>query len=142
MVSKVRGRFDVVGGTVTIDEDTSLSDVDATIDATSVNSGDAKRDEHLRGDDFFGVAEFPTITFRSTAVDDHGDGTFTLTGDLTIRPPRRRSCSRRVPRHDANAWARPSSASAAETEVSRKQWGLDWNAASRPAVSSSATRSS
>ena len=62
MVSKVRGRFEVIAGTVTIADDTALSAVDATIDAASVNSGDAKRDEHLRADDFFGVADFPTIT--------------------------------------------------------------------------------
>ena len=79
MVSKVRGRFEVISGTVTIADDTALSAVDATIDAASVNSGDAKRDEHLRADDFFGVAEFPTVTFRSTAVD----------GSVTVASARR-----------------------------------------------------
>ena len=130
MVSKVRGRFEVISGTVTIADDTALSAVDATIDAASVNSGDAKRDEHLRADDFFGVADFPTITFRSTAVDDHGDGTFTLTGDLTIRDATRPVVLEGEYLGTTQApWGSTVIGFTAETEVSRKQWGLDWNAA-------------
>ena len=69
MVSKVRGRFGVAGGTVTIAEDPELSSVEATIDAASVSSGDDKRDEHLRSADFFDVEQYPTITFASTKVE-------------------------------------------------------------------------
>jgi polyisoprenoid-binding protein YceI len=129
MVSKVRGRFEVIAGTVTIADDTALSAVDATIDTASVHSGDAKRDEHLRSDDFFDVSHYPTITFRSTAVNDHGDGTFDLTGDLTIRDTTRPVVLEGEYLGTAQTpWASTVIGFTAETEVSRKQWGLDWNA--------------
>ena len=69
MVSNVRGNFDKVAGTVQIDEaDISRSTVNVTIDTSSVNTGIARRDEHLRSADFFDVARFPTMTFVSRKV--------------------------------------------------------------------------
>ena len=130
MVSKVRGKFDVTEGTVTINDNTELSSVEATIDAASVSSGDAKRDEHLRNDDFFAVDKFPTISFRSTGVEDHGDGTFTLTGDLTVRDVTRPvSLEGDYLGTTQTPWGSTAIGFTAETQVSRKQWGLEWNMA-------------
>ena len=84
MISKVRGRFGVDGGTVTIAEDPNQSSVDATINVQSLESGDVKRDEHLRSADFFNVAEFPRMTFKSTAVHFGAEYPTSVEGNLTL----------------------------------------------------------
>ncbi len=85
MISTVRGEFGKTEGTVTIDPaDLTKSSVEATIDATTVDTRDAKRDEHLRAPDFFDTAKFPKITFKSTKVEKAAGG-LKVTGDLTIK---------------------------------------------------------
>lgn len=85
MVSKVRGTFDKFDVTAVIDEtDIGRSSVDATIDTASVNTRNEKRDNHLRGPDFFDVTNYPTMTFRSTQVEKVGDTHYRVTGDLTL----------------------------------------------------------
>ena len=84
VVSKVRGRFDRFGGTIVTDEDLARSSVNVTIDASSVNTNEPTRDNHVRSADFLDVENFPNITFVSTAVrSDSGD--YFVDGDLTIR---------------------------------------------------------
>src|SRR5260370_19321676 len=83
-VSKVRGRFDKFEGTIVTGEDPLASSVTATIDATSISTGQEQRDEHIRSADFFHVEEHPTFTFTSAGVKPDGDD-FLLAGDLTIR---------------------------------------------------------
>jgi polyisoprenoid-binding protein YceI len=130
MISKVRGRFNVQEGTLVIAEDPEQSSVEATIDATSVQSGDAKRDEHLRSPDFFDVEQFPTITFRSTAVRDHGDGEFTLDGELTVRDVTKPvSLVGEYLGTSVSPWGSTVTGFTAEVEVNRKDWGLEWNVA-------------
>ncbi len=86
MISTVRGEFGKTEGTVVIDPaDVTRSTVEATIDVASVDTRDAKRDEHLRNADFFDVAKFPKITFKSTKVEKAGEGTLKVTGDLTMK---------------------------------------------------------
>jgi polyisoprenoid-binding protein YceI len=84
MVSKVRGRFDKFEGTIITAPDPLQSSVTATIDLSSVNTGEPNRDNHIRSADFFEVESHPTLTFRSTGVSQDGDD-FLLDGDLTIR---------------------------------------------------------
>src|SRR5215471_4414967 len=84
MVSKVRGRFGGLDGAITIAADPLQSSVHARVDTHSVDSGDAKRDEHLRSADFVDVDRYPNIEFQSTAVEDRGEGRYTLRGDLTV----------------------------------------------------------
>ena len=84
MVSKVRGRFDKFEGTIVTAEDPLRSQVDATVDLSSVNTGEPNRDNHIRSADFFEVESHPTMTFRSTGVRPDGDD-FLLDGELTIR---------------------------------------------------------
>jgi polyisoprenoid-binding protein YceI len=85
LISTVRGEFGKTEGTVVIDPaDLTRSSVEATIDATTVDTRDAKRDEHLRNADFFDTAKFPTITFKSTKVEKAGEG-LKVIGDLTIK---------------------------------------------------------
>jgi polyisoprenoid-binding protein YceI len=84
MVSKVRGRFDTYSATVVTGADPLQSTVTATVELTSVNTGSADRDNHIRSDDFFGIAEHPSMTFQSTGVRRDGDDFF-LDGDLSLR---------------------------------------------------------
>ncbi len=84
MLSTVRGDFSKTEGKVVVDEaDVTKSTVDVTIDASTIGTRDAKRDAHLKGADFFDVAKFPTITFKSTKVEKAGEG-LKVTGDLTM----------------------------------------------------------
>jgi polyisoprenoid-binding protein YceI len=84
-VSKVRGSFNTVSGSATIDDKTGyLTGLNLTVDVNSIDTGVAKRDEDLRSPNFFEVAKYPTITFVSKGVDNIGNGILLLTGDLTI----------------------------------------------------------
>ncbi len=83
-VSKVRGRFDKFDGAIQIAEDPTQSSVNVTIDATSVDTQDETRNNHLRTNDFFDVENHPTWTFVSTSVVPDGKK-WQVTGDLTIR---------------------------------------------------------
>jgi polyisoprenoid-binding protein YceI len=85
MVSNVRGEFSGVHGTVTPDDaDPSKGAVEATIDATTVNTRVEGRDKDLKGPSFFEVDKYPTITFKSTAVRPAGENKFAVDGELTI----------------------------------------------------------
>lgn len=85
-VSKVPGKFNKFSGTITVDrENLEKSSAQATIDIASVDTGNAKRDDHLRTPDFFEVAKYPTMTFKSTAWKKTGENTFEVTGDLTLK---------------------------------------------------------
>lgn len=86
MVATVRGRVDPVSGTLHLaTDDPSRSYAEVEIDAASINTGNADRDAHLRSPDFLDVERYPTMKFRSTDIDDRGDGSFALRGDLTVK---------------------------------------------------------
>lgn len=86
MVSTVRGDFGNTTGTLTLDEqDPTQSTIEATINVSSINTRNQKRDDHLKGPDFFDAAKYPTMTFKSKKVVAAGEGKFTVTGDLTLR---------------------------------------------------------
>jgi len=130
MVTKVRGRFPVIEGAVTIAENPLESSVVATIDAAGVNSGEAGRDDHLRNADFFDVEKFPTITFRSTKVEATRDGDYKLTGDLTIKDVTRPvTLDLEYLGTIASPFGDQRAGFSASTEISRKDWGLGWNMA-------------
>ncbi|HTL30340.1 MAG TPA: YceI family protein [Tepidisphaeraceae bacterium] len=82
-VSHVYGRFNAPTSTLTV-ENGELTAVEASVAAKNVDTGVEKRDNHLRSADFFNAAEFPQITFKSTAVKKTGDGKYDVTGDLTL----------------------------------------------------------
>lgn len=131
MVSNVRGSFSKVTGTANIDEkDITKSSVEAVIDAATVNTNDAKRDEHLRGHEFFDVAKFPTLTFKSTKVEKSGDG-LKLMGNLTIhgvtKPVVLEAEGFTVEAKDP--YGNIKRGGTATTKVNRKDFGLMWNAA-------------
>ena len=86
LFSTVRGKFNDVRATAQIDEKTgSLSSVNAEISVASVDTNNAKRDGHLRSDDFFNTERYPTITFESTNIVPEANGNYRVDGILTIR---------------------------------------------------------
>lgn len=86
MISTVRGQFKGVTGTVNWDDqDISKSSVDVTIDANTVDTGEAKRDADLKSANFFDVARYPTITFKSAKIEKISAAKMKVTGELTIR---------------------------------------------------------
>ena len=89
MVSKVRGRFGTFEGTVVTGDDPLDSSVTATIDLSSVDTGNAQRDEHVRSADFLDVATYPSMAYRSAGLRRDGDD-YVLDGELTLRGQTRR----------------------------------------------------
>jgi polyisoprenoid-binding protein YceI len=86
MVTKVRGSFNEFAGTAELDGANPVnSRVQLTIEAASIDTRNAQRDEHLRSNDFLAMQEYPKITFASTGVRQAGETTFEVTGDLTIK---------------------------------------------------------
>lgn len=84
-LSEVDGWFDNFSGTVNWDEkDPSKSKIAFSVKATSIDTGNEKRDGHLKSDDFFAVEKFPTLSFTSTSVKKLSDNKYSLVGDLTI----------------------------------------------------------
>jgi polyisoprenoid-binding protein YceI len=82
-LSWIHGRFNSFSGTFTVDADPAKSSFELTIKTESLDTNQAKRDEHLRSPDFFNVKQFPLITFKSTAVKAAANG-LQVTGDLTM----------------------------------------------------------
>jgi len=85
-VAKVPGKFNAFRGTIRFDrENPAQSVAEATIDVASIDTGNQKRDNHLRSADFFDVAQFPQIKFKSTSWKSTGETTFEVNGELTIK---------------------------------------------------------
>lgn len=130
MMSKVRGRFSGWDGSITVGDPVTGSSVDVTIDTASVDTRDAKRDEHLRSSDFFDVENFPAMTFRSTGVRASGDRRWQLEGDLTIRGTTRPVVlDLEYLGIEKDPWGKEHAGFSASTELDREEFGLKWNAA-------------
>jgi len=82
--SKVRGRFSDFSGVITIADPVEESSVEAVVNAASVDTGVAQRDEHLRTSDFLELETYPTLTLKSTALTPAGGNRWILRSDLTI----------------------------------------------------------
>jgi len=131
MISNVKGQFTTVTGVMTLDEaDVTRSRIEASIQAASVNTRDAQRDAHLKSADFFDVEKFPTLSFKSTRVTRSGDGELAVTGDLTIHGVTREvAFAVEGPTPPAkDPWGNTRVGLSATTRISRKDFGLTWNA--------------
>jgi polyisoprenoid-binding protein YceI len=127
MVTKVRGRFTGVTGAVVIAENLTDSSVDVTIDMTTVESGSAARDEHLRSAELFDVERYPQATFRSTTVDWSG-AIGTIHGDLTIHGVTKRvSLQVTFEGYARDPWGYDRAIYSARTKVNREDFGITWN---------------
>jgi polyisoprenoid-binding protein YceI len=130
MIANVRGRFPKVDATIHEAEDAADTRVDVEIDASSVDTQDPKRDEHLRSADFFDVEKHPTITFRSTKIEPKGNGRFEVTGDLTIRGVTKQVVLEvKEEGQTKDPWGGERMGFSATGTVNRKDFGLKWNVA-------------
>jgi polyisoprenoid-binding protein YceI len=130
MVSKVRGHFDRLSGEITIGGLPEDSRVEVTIEAASIISGNQQRDEHLRSPDFLDVEKYPTMTFRSTKVEQTGSTTLEVTGDLTIRGQTRPvRLDVEFNGIEQTPWGKAVAGFSARAEINREDWGMTWNAA-------------
>ena len=132
MISNVKGSFPKLSGVLTLAEgNLAQSSVEASIDVASIGTNDAQRDGHLKSADFFDVEKFPTMTFKSTGVKITGAGEGTVEGDLTIRDVTRKVVfsveGPTAPGQDP--WGNTRIGVSATTKISRKDFGLIWNAA-------------
>jgi polyisoprenoid-binding protein YceI len=132
MVSNVKGTFGKVQGVVNVDDkDVTRSNVSATIETVSVDTGVAKRDTHLRSPEFLDVEKFPTMTFVSTKVVKHGTNGLRVTGNLTLHGVTRPVVLEvEGPSQESkDPWGNFRRGASATTTISRKDFGLTWNKA-------------
>ena len=131
MISNVRGEFTKLSGSALLDPaDPAKSTVEVTIEASSVNTREPQRDEHLRSADFFDAAKYPALTFRSKRIEALGADNFKLTGDLTIHGVTKEvtfdvegpTASVKDP------WGNVRAGVMASAKINRKDFGLGWNA--------------
>ena len=132
MISNVKGRFSKLSGALSLDESGHHnSNVDVSVEAASIHTGDDQRDAHLKSADFFDVEKFPTLTFRSSGVREVNDGGLSVDGDLTIHGVQRKvtfAVEGPTP-PSKDPWGNTRIAVSATTKINRKDFGLTWNAA-------------
>jgi len=132
MVSNVKGSFDKYVGTVELDEkDITKSKVAVSIETASINTNVQKRDDHLRSADFFDVATYPTMTFKSKKVAKAGKDKLKVTGDLTLH-----GITKEVvltvdgpSKETKDPWGNIRRGASATATINRKDFGLTWNKA-------------
>jgi len=129
MVSNVRGEFGKLSGQVQLDDaDLTRSKVEATIDATTINTREPKRDAHLRSPDFFDVEKFPTLTFKSTSVKKAGKDKLAVTGDLTMHGVTRPvTLDVQLTQEIKSPFGDVRRGATASGKINRKDFGLNWN---------------
>ena len=131
MISNIRGEFSKVTGNVVVDlSDPTKSSVEVSADASSINTREPQRDEHLRSADFLDVANHPTITLRSKKITPAGPDHYKMTGDLTIRGVTREVTFDVEGPGPAvkDPWGNVRTGVSATAKINRKDFGLVWNA--------------
>ena len=130
MISTVRGEFHSVNGTVVIDDsDITKSSVDVTIDASTVDTREPDRDKDLKSPNFFDVSKYPTLTFKSTKVENAGDGKLKVTGDLTLHGVTKSVVldvtAPKTPIKDP--WGLQRTAVSGTTKINRQDFGMNYS---------------
>jgi polyisoprenoid-binding protein YceI len=131
MISNVRGEFHKLAGSLQLDEkDITKSSIEVTIDTTTIDTREEKRDGHLKSADFLDVANFPAMTFKSRSVSKSGDGRLRVVGDLTLR-----GVTKEVvldvegPSPALKAGNQTRRGASATTKINRKDFGVSWSRA-------------
>lgn len=129
VVSKVRGQFNKTTGTIKLDpSDLARSSVDASIDATTIDTREPQRDAHLKSPDFLDTARYPAITFHSTRVAAAGKGRLNVSGDLTLHGVTKPVVLEVTSSPEVKGMAgEPRRGFSATTTLHRKDFGLTWN---------------
>ena len=129
MVTKVRGYFRDLEGTITVADDLAASTAIATMKTASVDTGSADRDGHIKSADFFDVENHPEITFVSTGISNVDGNEFDLAGDLTILGVTKPVVLKAEFEGTAqDPFGNLRAGFSASTVVEREDWGLTWNA--------------
>jgi len=129
MISNVRGEFTKVTGTVIFNpENLAASSVEAAIDASSIHTRDDQRDTHLKSADFLDAEHYPEIRFKSTRIEQSGNG-YIVHGNLTIRGVTREVSLKveDVTAEGKDPWGNYRAGATAATKIKRKDFGLEWN---------------
>jgi len=128
VVSEVDGRFKTYTGKALLDEaDLTKSQVEFSADVASIDTADAKRDEHLKSPDFFDAAKFPKVTFTSTKITKAGKG-YKVKGNLTMHGVTKEvTLDATVSAAVANPWGKQVRAVKITGKVKRADFGLAWN---------------
>ncbi|MDP2311956.1 MAG: YceI family protein [Pseudomonadota bacterium] len=132
MVSTVRGEFGTVAGTVDWDPaNVAATKVNATVGVVSVDTRDAKRDEHLRSADFFDASKFAEMKFVSKSVKNITPEGFDLVGDLTIRGVTKETTFKvkTLPGDRKDPWGNMKTGTRATATINRQDFGVKWNTA-------------
>ena len=131
MIAKVHGGFTKLSGNLQFNQDDlSKSSINALIDTSSIDTRESKRDEHLKSADFFDVAKFPAIAFKSSRVLRTGSGQFQIVGNLDMHGVSK-EVTLDVEGLDAEVkdpWGNIKLGASASTKIKRKDFGLTWNA--------------
>lgn len=129
MMANVVGQFRDFDASITIDRATPAnSSVEFTIQATSIDTGNTNRDDHLRTADFFDVAKFPTITFKSTSIKEKSKNEFDVTGDLTLHGVTKRiTLPVSFLGFGKDGRGNEKGGFEIETTLNRKDYGVVWN---------------
>ena len=127
--AKVRGRFGAFSGKVDLDPaDLTRGRVEVEIDAASIDTGVADRDDHLRSSDFLDVEHFPKLRFESTRVEKAGNDRYRIHGELTIRDVTREVVlDAEYGGRAKDPWGNQRAAFTATTSLERSDFGLRWN---------------
>lgn len=128
-ISNVHGRFGNVNGTLSLDDkDITKSDVNATVDITTVDTGVAQRDTHLKSADFFDASKYPTMTFVSKSLSNN-NGQLQLNGDLTIHGVTKPvTLALDGPsKEQLDPYGKIRRGFSATTTIHRQDYGLTWN---------------
>jgi polyisoprenoid-binding protein YceI len=129
MISTVKGRFNTFTGSGDTNADGTLKSAELTIDAASINTNVEARDTHLKSADFFDVARYPTIMFKSTKIEQSGTD-ITITGNLTMHGETKPvTLKGELTSAVKDPWGNQRSALAVTAKINRKDWGLHWNQA-------------
>lgn len=129
MVTKVRGHFESYEASVVVGDDLTDSQISVKIDPSSITTGAADRDNHLRSNDFFDVEHNPSMEFVSTRIERDGDG-FKVIGDLTVGGNTRPlTLDAQYEGTAVDPWGNTHVGFSATTKINREDWGLTWNAA-------------
>ena len=131
MISTVRGRFDTFSGSFELDEENpAASSLDVAIDVTSINTGDAGRDAHLRSADFFETDKYPTATYKSTKVEKIGENEYRIEGDFTLHGVTRNvEVKATLDGLTKDMQGNRRAGFTVETAINRKDFDLNWNVA-------------
>src|SRR5512133_1713294 len=129
VISKVRGQFARWSGSIVAEDgDLARAELNVVIDASSIETGVADRDTHLKSPDFLDVTSFPEITFKSKRIVKQSEDALRVTGDLTLHGVSREvTLDVEYAGRTKDPWGKERAGFAAKAAIDRKDFGLSWN---------------